>query len=118
MTQYTEKYYIDEIKKFWEIVENYCNKKSLEISFDSFINNNKKNYCNENFKYLTIAPKILLVSSITFKNFFMKLDKDFQYDLMDINLYVQLLQDLKESKKLKKYIKNLLQDDFIYRNKK
>ena len=114
---YLELHYLEEIKKFMQEVRIYCKNKNLEANLYNYINCDKKNYCNDNFKNLLSAPKIFLVCSKAFKDFYLTLDKDFQMDLISPELYVSLIQDLKQYSILRQQIQIILKDDFIGKTK-
>ena len=101
-----------EIIKYLRKVDKFCKERGVSTTLYNFLNykTNEKQYLSDSSKLLHDCPKILLDSSRSYRNFYLTLDKDFQYDIHKPNVKTLFIPANKE---ITNYLKQILKSDYI-----
>lgn len=94
-------------------MESYCAKHNLKEDFRTFLFHGKNDVCSKTYRFLYGCPKIYLVNSKAFREYYETLDCDFKRDIIDEEDINRVLLWLKRNKKLKKFLKKVMGKDSV-----
>lgn len=107
------KIYKQEIKRFLKDAQDFCDKEGIEFTMRNFLFYKKNAFCSPAYRFLFGTPKVFLISSRAFREYYYTLDFDFQRDILTMEQWKSLTEELQRNKKLQRFIKNILQEDFV-----
>lgn len=110
---FIQRYYHKKITEFNKIIKDYCENNNIKVSFESFLFHNKNEYCSPAFYHIHLCPKIYLVNSKIFQDYYNSLDKDFQQDIITEKEIIENKQLLRQNKELLKMLKKYQKEDSI-----
>lgn len=110
---WTNKLILWQARKFHKFVMDFCKKKGIPQTFESFLNysENQDGYVSDTYKYLYTAPKYYLVNSTAFIKYYNALDADFQYDIMSKKELHGYIRELISNYKLEKKLNEIMEKD-------
>mgnify|MGYP001405791308 CR=1 FL=1 len=110
--KWLNKIYKPQLRSFHNAIMNYCKTLNIRNSFESYLNQGD-GYVSDTYESLFIAPKYYLVNSAAFWNYYLKLDKDFQDDIMTYEEYKNIQGMLRLNVDLVSFLQKLMGDDSI-----
>lgn len=110
---FIQRYYHKKITEFNKIIKDYCKNNNIKVSFEDFLFHNKSEYCSPAFYYIHLCPKIYLVNSKIFQEYYKSLDSDFQQDIITETEIIENKNLLKTNKQLLKMLKEYQKEDSI-----
>lgn len=111
--EWSNKLVIKKIEVFKNHIEKYCIKHNMPISFWNYLFHEYNGITSKTYRFLYTAPREYLAVSKTFRNFYYKLDKDFQDDIMTKKEYTEIIREIKINNELKIYLQTTMKKDFI-----
>jgi hypothetical protein len=105
--------YKRQINNFYKKMGKYCRKEKIENDFSKFLFYKWNGINGTTYAYLFLLPKVYLVNSKSFMDYYNKLHKDFQDDILDRKEIKNIKKELKKNTELQQFLKKIMDKDSI-----